>query len=443
MKNITHAPARVRRATTAALALLGGAVLAGTIAAGPANAEPADGAVLVILDVSGSMQRDDGTGTTLMQGARDAVAALLDDLPDETPVGLRLYGASYAGNNERQGCRDTELAVPIGPAGTTGSRIERAVDRARPTGFTPIGGALAAAAGDFGPEGQRTIILVSDGEDTCGSPAPCQAARRLAAQDIDVRVDTIGLRLQGDRAAQQQLRCVADATGGSFVTADDTAALTREMTAASTRAVQRYETAGESVAGGPALTQATPVEPGTAYTDSVVGGEARWYSFEAGEGQGVRLVLTEDGSVEHGCCLELRVIDPEGSGLRFENGFNRAGTAETYIATVDELGASGTHYVQVSLTADDATGSLPYDFTLEVSGDGAEEPTEEPSPSEEPTPEAAETEDAEDTEAIMPASDGGTPTWLYLALGILALAVLALGGAVVVLLRRVTATDRG
>lgn len=438
--NVAHLSARLRRTSAGALAAMGAAVLAGTLTAGPAAADVGDGAVLVILDVSGSMQRDDGTGTTLMQGARAAVGALLDEVPDETPVGLRFYGASYPGDNERQGCRDTDLVVPIGPVASTGGRIAQAVDRARPTGFTPIGGALAASARDFGPEGQRTIILVSDGEDTCGTPAPCQAARRLAQQGIDVRVDTIGLFLQGNRAAEQQLRCVADATGGSFVTADDTAALTRELTAASARAVQRYETAGEDVTGGPALPQAAAIEPNTAYRDDVAGGEARWYAFEAEEGQDVRVVLTEDGSQTYGCCLELRLKDPDDRQLFFQNGYNSSGTANSFIGSSREGGLerSGTHYVQVTLGSD-PDAPVSYDFTVEVSGDGAaEEPTAEPSPTE-PTPEAEETEDTGETEALAPASDGGTPTWLYIALALLALAVLGLGGAVVVLLRRVSA----
>lgn len=429
------------RAALAALLLGGITGVAGvtTPAQGSPTASEAGGSLLVILDVSGSMAREDGSGTTLMQGARQAVQALVDSVPEEMPVGLRLYGSDYPGNNERQGCTDTRVAVPIDAAGANAAKITQAMQGLKPTGFTPIGTALTQAADDFGPEGERTIVLVSDGEDTCGNPPPCRAAQQLKRQGIDVRIDTVGLFLEGNRAAQRQLSCIADATGGSFVTADDAAELTSELTAASTRAVRRYETAGTRIEGGTAQTTAVDIEPGTTYSDDITGKEARWYRFEAQEGQDVTITLTEDGSVEYGCCIELRLNDPSGQQIAFENGYNTSGVAKTLnIASWDNgLRNSGEHYFSVTMKAGGLTGALPYDFTVEVSGEpAAEEPTEEPTPT--PT---AEPSDEPTEEPVVKASDtddgSGVPGWLYAVLAVLAVAVLALGGLVVVLLRRV------
>lgn len=430
-------------AALAALLLAGLTALAGGAAA-PAQASPTAsgeaGSLLVILDVSGSMGRTDASGTTLMQGARQAVAALVDGVPDETPVGLRLYGSDYPGNNERQGCTDTRVAVPIAEAGTNGAKITAAMRGLKPTGFTPIGAALTAAADDFGPEGERTIVLVSDGEDTCGNPEPCRAARQLQRQGIDVRIDTVGLFLEGNRAARRQLSCIADATGGTFVTADDAAELTTELTAASTRAVRRYETAGTPIEGGTAQTTAVDIEPGTTYTDDITGGEARWYRFEAEEGQEVTVALTEDGSASYGCCLKLRLLGPDANQIHFDNAFNRTGIAQTLNVRSGRspLRDSGAHYVSVELDADDVDGAIPFDLVVEVTGEPAtEEPAEEPTeeataePTDEPTAEPA----AERTGAA-DASDSGVPGWLYAVIGVLAVAVLGLGVAVVVLLRR-------
>ena len=220
-----------------------------------------DGSLLVIMDVSGSMERT--------------------EIPAQAQVGLRLYGSTYAGDDKAVGCRDTRLVVPIGDFSGTGPRVVDAIRKARPTGFTPIGHALTEAAGDFGPEGQRAIVMVSDGEDTCGRPSPCEAAKELERSGIDVRVDTVGLFLQDNAKARQQLQCVADVTGGTYVSAVDTATLVEQLSDLSTRAIEGFVAAGEKIDGGPAQIQATPIQPGTAYVDDIVNGEARWYSFDA------------------------------------------------------------------------------------------------------------------------------------------------------------------
>ncbi|MET8727169.1 hypothetical protein ABZV81_08275 [Streptomyces parvus] len=44
----------------------------------------------------------------------------------------------------------------------------------------PAGGAI----------GTRTILLISDGEDNCGTPEPCRVAEELARVGAGVRIDT-------------------------------------------------------------------------------------------------------------------------------------------------------------------------------------------------------------------------------------------------------------
>lgn len=154
--------------TAAAAASSGGR----SVAAAPI---PRDGPVRVevVLDVSGSMARPTGDGRTRMQAARDALSELVRSLPRRTELGLRLYGSEYDGNERRVACRDTRLVHPIqrlDPAA-----IERQVAGLRPTGDTPIGHALRRAASDFprvDEDTQDVIVLISDGEDTCGDLDP-------------------------------------------------------------------------------------------------------------------------------------------------------------------------------------------------------------------------------------------------------------------------------
>lgn len=406
--------------------------------------EDPGGSILVIMDVSGSMARKDAGGTTLIQGARQAVRQLVSEAPPETPVGLRLYGHTYPGEDKRRGCQDTELVVPVEAVAQSGTAITAAIDGVKPTGFTPIGGALKQAVKDFPPEGERTIVLVSDGEDTCGAPEPCQAARQLAGQGIAVQVDTVGLFLQGNAKAQKQLQCVAKATGGRYYTADNAAQLTERLTTVSQRAIQRFEASGGPIQGGPAATRATAMEAGAAYVDNVKPGEARWYSFPAGQGQEVAVTLTEDGSTDYGCCLELALHGPDFDRIDSESTFNGGATAKTMrVASPDRgLDDSGDYYLEVTLDADAANRPVTYEFVAEVSGAALEEspsveptpsPTVEPSPTEEPTPAAEEpAEDELESAAADTDEDGGL--WTVLIAVLVAL-VLAAGAAVGLLAR--------
>ena len=54
----------------------------------------------------------------------------------------------------------------------------------------------------------RRIVLITDGEDTCAPPDPCEVARELAAQGTSLVVDTLGL--VPDEKVRKQLICIAD-----------------------------------------------------------------------------------------------------------------------------------------------------------------------------------------------------------------------------------------
>jgi hypothetical protein len=79
---------------------------------------------------------------------------------------------------------------------------------------TPTPAALAAAGATLPPEGDRTIVLISDGESSCGNPCPTARALkdRLGA---GFRIDTVGFRTPDQ--AESELACVAKVTGGTYV----------------------------------------------------------------------------------------------------------------------------------------------------------------------------------------------------------------------------------
>lgn len=277
-----------RRHRRTAAVLTGGTLLA-LAAAPPSAAAPAaqravaddNGSLVMVLDSSGSMAEDDGSGGTRIEAARRAVGTVVDALPDGHPTGLRVYGADRPG-----GCTDTRLVRPVEPLDR--AAIKRAVAGVEPRGDTPIGLALRRAAEDLprAPEGswdRRTILLVSDGEDTCGTPDPCEVAEELGGKgpsSATLRIDAIGFQVDG--GAREQLRCVAAAGHGSYYDAPDAEALARQLQRASRLSAGGYRLEGERITGGRTADDAPAITPGQ-YTDTIGPGEKRWYAAELGD----------------------------------------------------------------------------------------------------------------------------------------------------------------
>ncbi|GAA3106450.1 Ca-activated chloride channel family protein [Kribbella aluminosa] len=252
-----------RPAVLALLAITLTALLAG-LAAPTAQADPApdNGKLVLVLDSSGSMKEPAGDGKTKIVAARTALTQVVSKLPAGAQVGLRVYGATVFKGSDPGACTDTQLTVPIG----TGNRpqLQAAIAKYKPFGETPIGYSLQQAAKDLGPSGQRSIVLVSDGESTC-APDPCVVAKSIAKQGIDLKIDVIGFRVQGK--ARTDLQCVAREGRGDYYDADSTIDLEAGLGRLSTRAFRPFRISGTPVAGTAAPEDAPVVAPGL-YSDS-------------------------------------------------------------------------------------------------------------------------------------------------------------------------------
>ncbi|MEU2025736.1 VWA domain-containing protein [Streptomyces sp. NPDC016469] len=277
------APARFRAAFALALATV---VTAGTPAGAAPAAEKAPPRIETVLDVSGSMATKDAGGQTRLAAAKTAVRRLLDGTPDGTAMGLRVYGSEYAGEARSRGCEDTELLAPVArmDTGSKASALAR-VQALKPVGMTPIGRSLRAAAADLGDTGPRRIILVSDGEDTCAPPSPCQVARELKGAGIDLVIDTVGLRVNA--AAKRELTCIANATKGTYVDAGDADELADRLDQSVKRALTPYARSGTRTSGGEDCPSAPTLVPGQ-YLDRIRDGQSRWYKVTLRPGQSLR-----------------------------------------------------------------------------------------------------------------------------------------------------------
>ncbi len=176
------------------------------------------GAVELILDASGSMLQL-LEGRTRIKVARDTLTNLTSNvLPPGTQIALRVFGHIEAGS-----CR-TDLEIPL-------QRLDAAVVNqviagitAKNLAKTPIGESLRLVAQDLaGATGQKVVVLVTDGEETCGSDPAAEIAN-LRAQGIDVRVNIVGFAVN-DPALEATFQSWAELGGGSFFNADNAAEL--------------------------------------------------------------------------------------------------------------------------------------------------------------------------------------------------------------------------
>ncbi|SEW27058.1 Ca-activated chloride channel family protein [Aliiroseovarius sediminilitoris] len=172
----------------------------------PARAQDRASTVLV-LDASGSMwgQID---GTAKITIAQDVLDDLLQTLPTDQALGLTVYGHRRKGD-----CTDIETLVAPGVG--TQTAISTAVNAVKPKGKTPMTDAVIAAAQSLRyTEEKATVILVSDGIETC-NPDPCAAARALEEAGVDFTAHVIGFDIN-DPEAMAQMQCLAEETGGTF-----------------------------------------------------------------------------------------------------------------------------------------------------------------------------------------------------------------------------------
>jgi len=175
---------------------------------------------ILVLDGSGSMWGQiDGINKIVI--AREVVAGLLADFPADQNLGLTVYGHRVRGE-----CTDIETIVA--PGLDNRDAISAAVNAINPRGMTPMTDAVIAAAESLRyTEQKATVILVSDGIETC-APDPCAAAAALEQAGIDFTAHVIGFDVT-EAEALRQMQCLADQTGGLFLSASNAAELTSAL----------------------------------------------------------------------------------------------------------------------------------------------------------------------------------------------------------------------
>ena len=188
--------------------------------------------VQYIIDFSGSMGQKI-EGRTQIDIARDSLYKSLAGVPADMEVAIRAYAHRVDQKNKEESCKDTELLFPFQKVNL--DAIKSKLNALSPLGYTPIAYSLEQAAKDFPKEieANRSIILLSDGEETCGGD-PVQVIKNLIAGGFKVKVDAIGFNV--DAATRKLLEEIAAVGGGKYYDAKDADQLAESLKEATEKA---------------------------------------------------------------------------------------------------------------------------------------------------------------------------------------------------------------
>jgi hypothetical protein len=185
--------------------------------------------IAIIMDASGSMQALLEGGRSRIAIARDEIIALSSELSPSVNASLWVYGHRLSQDDPAASCLDIEEVIPLGAIDA--AAFASAVSSVNAIGYTPIADTLGIAYSSLPASERDIIVLMSDGEESCGGD-PCEVAAELDERNIDLRIHTIGYA--ADAGTRAQLRCIAEVTGGNYFEARDTEALRQALLAATT-----------------------------------------------------------------------------------------------------------------------------------------------------------------------------------------------------------------
>lgn len=193
---------------------------------------------MIVFDGSGSMSFDsfNALQEPRIAEARRAMHMSIPHIAANRRLGLIIYGPGHG-----DGCANVDIR--FGPTSDASDRILKEVDDISPAGMTALTEAVRQAAETLNFQSEpATVVLVTDGQETCGG-APCELADQMLQQAAGLTVHVIGFRLRADfptfrlpgvdptHSAKRTTvaKCLAEKTGGQYLTAESVEDLSQAL----------------------------------------------------------------------------------------------------------------------------------------------------------------------------------------------------------------------
>jgi hypothetical protein len=220
--------------------------------------------ILFLLDGSGSMKEKIG-GETKIESARKGLRTALGEISKDSFAGLRIYGNRVPQTNKTASCKDSTLEIPFGAV--VPEKFEQTAAKVTPLGYTPISYSLEQARNDFPTDRESTkvIILLTDGEETCGGN-PKATVEAMIKDGFAVKVYTIGFAVND--IAEKELRDVAAVSGGKYFSATNASELKDALSAATIESLlidKKKTIDGTPIRGGDSFDTAVSLQLGVEY----------------------------------------------------------------------------------------------------------------------------------------------------------------------------------
>jgi serine/threonine protein kinase len=206
--------------------------------------------LMFVLDASGRMRQELGDKERF-DVARDLIAKLVEQLPEGSVVGLRIYGSRFKANEP--GCEtDSVLLVP--PVPVNKRQFLTHLSSQRVQGWAPLTWSVIQTLRDleFVPRDvEMAVVLLVDGKDTDRRSNPVPAVGDLAGSRPGMKVHVVGFETE-DEEIVERLKKMAASGGGDYIPATSAKDVLGKLTAA-TIGEQDYQVlndAGELVLKG-------------------------------------------------------------------------------------------------------------------------------------------------------------------------------------------------
>ena len=172
---------------------------------------------ILLLDASSSMLSSVDNHPKI-DIAKNAVKRFANTLGSDSNISLIVYGhgGTQSNSDKQLSCSTIDEVVPMAPFKE--EPFSQAVNGVEAKGWTPLAAAIKKAHQlSMNYDGNIIIYIVSDGKETCDGD-PIKEASEFVKNEETRHVNIIGFDV--DQEAENQLKAVADAGNGEYISAD-------------------------------------------------------------------------------------------------------------------------------------------------------------------------------------------------------------------------------